>query len=180
MSTALAETIPPKILPYDEFGTLTIKQKSFADNWLQHRNGRLAARLAGYDGNDNTLDSVATENLRKPAIAAYIRAKLQERHVSPDQILAELGDIAMYSLDSIAVEGSPVKTPDKIRALELAGKYHKLFADRVEVEQADPKAVADELAAMITAACQRMRESGPSGPSLDQQPAIDTTAITTE
>lgn len=158
MSTVLATTDSPPTSLADIFGNLTHKQKSFADNYIEHRNGQLAAKLAGYDGDDNTLRAIASENLTKPNILAYIKARLEERHLTPDRVLAELGDVAAYSLDSIAVEGSPVKTQDKLKALELVGKFHKLFTDRVETDaQVNAGAVASEVVALLVALAERNR-----------------------
>lgn len=62
--------------------TLTPKQRSFVDNYLANGcNGTQAAKAAGYKGNDNTLASIAKDNLRKPHIKSEIdaeREKLQK------------------------------------------------------------------------------------------------------
>lgn len=51
---------------------LTYKQYVFANNYIKSGNGLQSARLAGYRGNQNTLGTMANENLHKPAIIKYI------------------------------------------------------------------------------------------------------------
>lgn len=55
---------------------LNKRQRAFVAAYIGEAagNGTLAARLAGYHGNDATLSAVAVENLRKPLIAAQIAA----------------------------------------------------------------------------------------------------------
>jgi phage terminase small subunit len=184
MSAAVPLEPIPVTTPADLFDSLTYRQKSFADLYIEHRNATLAAKLAGYEGNDVTLASVGYENLRKPQILAYIKQKLEDRHLSSERVLAELSDVAAYSLDSIAVEGSPVKTQDKLKALELVGKFHKLFTDRVESEpsfsESDIERLGASLLSAMLEASARMRVQGAQGGPVDQQqlgPA--TTAIVT-
>ena len=47
---------------------LTYKQYVFCNNYIKSGNGLQSARLAGYRGNQNTLGTMANENLHKPAI----------------------------------------------------------------------------------------------------------------
>jgi hypothetical protein len=109
-------------------------------------------------------------------------------------VLAELGEIARWNLSD---EKSPVRAADKLKALELAGKYHKLFTDRVETTDGpgDPTRLASDLTAVLGVVreaieayrvatqmgqvVQGATESGDglTGPSLDQQPIIDVTPI---
>ena len=55
------------------------KQKKFADEYLLSWNAADAARKAGYS--ENSAASIGSENLRKPQIAAYIRARAQAREI---------------------------------------------------------------------------------------------------
>lgn len=50
----------------------TPKQARFIEEYRSTLNGTEAARRAGYKGNDLTLSSVASENLRKPSIALIV------------------------------------------------------------------------------------------------------------
>lgn len=67
------------------------KQKLFAEEYVICLNGTLAAERAGYDAvNRRTLASIASENLRKPDIRAYIDKLLSEKAMSREEILGRL------------------------------------------------------------------------------------------
>lgn len=55
---------------------LTLKQKAFADYYIETGNATEAARRAGY--NQKSARQIATENLSKPSISAYIKTRLAE------------------------------------------------------------------------------------------------------
>lgn len=55
---------------------LTLKQKAFADYYIETGNATEAARRAGYK--PHSARAIATENLSKPAIAEYIKQRLAE------------------------------------------------------------------------------------------------------
>lgn len=70
---------------------LTLKQRKFCLAYVGEANGNgvVAARLAGYKGNDVTLRAVAYENLTKPHIQSFIaelRAKAEK--AASDKILS--------------------------------------------------------------------------------------------
>ena len=77
---------------------LTPKQAAFIREYLISRNGTEAARKAGYTGSDKVLCAIATENLSKPVIQAYVQArykKLEEKfEITQDRIVQELAAIA--------------------------------------------------------------------------------------
>lgn len=82
---------------------LTLKMRKFclAFTGEADGNGTQAARLAGYQGNDVTLAAVASENLRKPQIQAFIRqlranaeSKASGKILSATEVLAGLTRIA--------------------------------------------------------------------------------------
>lgn len=73
---------------------LTDKQQLFVLHYLECLNGTKAARLAGYQGDDNTLAAIAYENLRKPHIRAAIDAELRRRSMGADEVLGRLSDMA--------------------------------------------------------------------------------------
>jgi len=54
---------------------LTARQKRFCDEWLLCMNGAEAARRAGYS--EKVANRIATENLSKPVIRAYIDERKQ-------------------------------------------------------------------------------------------------------
>lgn len=57
---------------------LTLKQKAFADYYIETGNATEAARRAGYKGRNNTLAVTGNENLRKHNISAYISKRMAE------------------------------------------------------------------------------------------------------
>ena len=56
---------------------LTEKQKLFCDLYLLTMNGTRAAKQAGYS--ENSAREIATENLAKPAIKAYLKKRRKEK-----------------------------------------------------------------------------------------------------
>src|SRR5690625_1285887 len=54
---------------------LTVKQKRFADNYIETGNARQSAISAGYS--ERTASVIASENLTKPNILAYIDKQLK-------------------------------------------------------------------------------------------------------
>ncbi len=130
----------PMLVPRaQDLPPLTHRQAAFVRHYLDpdiRRNGTEAARRAGYETNEVTLASIAYENLRKPQIQAHIQHAIKQRHIAPESVLAELSDIAYYPIKDCSSDAvdSPVQVKDKIKALELAGKYHQLW-DRAESSQ---------------------------------------------
>lgn len=144
--------------------TLTVKQKSFIDEYLICRNATEAARRAGYKGNDVTLGVVGYENLRKPQIRNEIDNILKERAMLAGEVLERLTEIARGGLADfldLSVSGLPIfdfekaqaanrlgllkkykvtksgveiELHDPLKALELLGKHHQLFIEKIEVD----------------------------------------------
>jgi hypothetical protein len=68
--------------------TATLKQERFCRAYIQNSgNGVQAAREAGYKGNARTLESVASENLRKPIIKSFLAQLTAEADRARDQRL---------------------------------------------------------------------------------------------
>ena len=133
---------------------LSIKQLKFIDAYLGEAkgNGSKAAQLAGYRGSSQTLKAVASENLAKPDIANEIEKRLQTV-MNGEEVLQELSAIAGAECRE------PVRVGEKLQALQIMAKHHKLLTDKVETESidADPAALASELAKLITDAVDRLR-----------------------
>ena len=151
MSTALTDPVKYATLEHSAALSLNPRQISFVDNYLEVKTGWKAAELAGYSGDRPTLCAIASENLRKPRIYAYYLERLKERQIGPDEILAEVGEIAKHTI----TPDSPIRPDHKLRALELAGKHHRLFADRVETELELSPAATERLAESL---CQGLIE----------------------
>jgi len=132
---------------------LTNKQFLFCEHYIQTSNGTLSARLAGYKcKNDAAFRSVASENLTKPNIRAYLSDRYKEFAMTSDEVLMRLANIARasltdycdengtidwkrvhkdgYALKSIA-KGSKLEFESKLRALELIGRSHAMFTDKI-------------------------------------------------
>lgn len=127
-------------------GKLTEKQRRFVDAYLGEAAGNAteAARLAGYKGNDNTLASVGTENLRKPAIAEAITLLQRD-----DPLVASRVERQRF-WTRVMMEGE-AEMKDRLRASELLAKSGRDFIDRVEHSGPDGKPIEHEVKARIVA-----------------------------
>jgi len=116
-------------------GRLTGKQHGFVIAYLTNGfNATEAARTAGYKGDDNTLAVVGYENLRKPKIQERIAAYFEEKAMAANEILFRLTSMARGQLRtrSSDTKDGTMDHHDAIKALELLGKHHRLFVERVE------------------------------------------------
>ena len=138
---------------------MTPKQEQFCHEYLIDLNGTQAAIRAGYSA--KRADAIASENLRKPVIAERISELIRERteavEITTDRILTGLARIAFADprrsfdddgqidpkkipgdlADAVAgiepgQHGTKIKLADRLKALELLGRYKSLFTDRVE------------------------------------------------
>lgn len=141
---------------------LTLKQRKFIEAYVGVSAGNAtdAARRAGYKGNDNTLGQTGDQNLKKPKIAeaVSIRVNAALKTMSADEVIAELVDIgkapwALFSSAEYDDDGNVInvvlRVGDKIRALELLGKFHKLFTEKVEHSGAIGNSTPEQSAARI-------------------------------
>jgi phage terminase small subunit len=129
---------------------LTVKEQRFVNAYLAGANGNAteAARMAGYSVKSYAaLRKEASVLLTKPHIRAHIDAILMAEAMTPAEILRELRDVGTAEWrDFITVRTNP-KTGEtievrmdlsaKMKALELNGKYHKMFVDRAEMSGPD-------------------------------------------
>lgn len=129
--------------------------RSFAMAYVGEANGNgtEAARIAGYKGNDTTLAAVSYENLRKPQIASLIEqlrsdaeSKLRKPIFTAAQVLEKLTDIASADWrdfvqvkynDSGDIVSAILPLKDQLKALELLGKYHALYSEKLIVSELD-------------------------------------------
>lgn len=70
---------------------LTPKQKAFADEYLKCGNATEAARKAGY--NEKSARQIATENLSKPYISAYIAERQKQIE---DSRIADVSEVLQF------------------------------------------------------------------------------------
>ena len=92
---------------------LTPKQQRFIEEYLVDMNGTQAAIRAGYSA--QTARAIASENLRKPAIAAKLRrrftAKRNQTLTRQVQVWQALKRIAFASIDGIFDDQLKIKHP---------------------------------------------------------------------
>ena len=141
---------------------LTDRQRVFVVEYLVCWNATQAAKRAGYTGSYETLRVTASETLRRPEVQAVIKARIAEKAMVADEVLARLADIARGNMvDFISVNGHTrvdfkkaealgklhliksysknartgvrIELHDPLKALELLGKAHGLFTDRVDI-----------------------------------------------
>lgn len=88
-----------------ELEALTPKQRSFVLEYVKEKNGTQAAKKAGYKGNMVTLGAVATENLKKPLIAAAIEAitrpMIEKQLITIETVIAELASLGFGDISQI-------------------------------------------------------------------------------
>ena len=137
----------------DEVVKLTDKQQMFVKEYLIDLNATQAAIRAGYS--EKTAYSIGCENLSKPYIADAIAVAMAERaerlDTSADGVIKDLAllrDMCMGRMpvtrtimlkngeDDIAtpveIEGKLFEPAAAKGTLELLGKHHKLFTDKIE------------------------------------------------
>lgn len=130
--------------------SLTPKQQRFCDEYLIDLNATQAAIRAGYS--KKTAGAIATENLQKPNLKAYIQQRMDEKEkeliADGDEVLKYLTSVMRGQARSSVVVVENIgdftskaremeKSPDekeRLKAAELLGKAHLLFADRVQQE----------------------------------------------
>lgn len=102
---------------------LTLKQERFVNAYIRTGNGRLAAKEAGYNGNDHTLEQIASENLRKPEVTAAIASAFQPEETLAERVVSEIKLLAFATTDE------PMSQANKIRSLELLAKVLQMFKE---------------------------------------------------
>lgn len=123
---------------------LTPRQKAFADEWIKNGgNATEAARKAGY--NKKSARQIATENLSKPSISAYIaqkQADIEKENGYDIMSLAEIQDrrskIARGQIkDSLGFEPD---ISDQLKAMNDLEKALKIKEEQEEKKKADEAA----------------------------------------
>lgn len=128
---------------------LTLKQKAFADFYIEVANATEAARRAGYKGNN--INKIASANLAKPHIKEYIDERVKEiedkRIAKAQEVLKYLTEVMRgEEVEEVVItenigdyksEGRIIKKEvapkEKIKAAELLGKRYGLFANKIDI-----------------------------------------------
>lgn len=109
-------------------GELTDKQEMFISYYITSLDAQ-DAYCRAFQVGKNTARSNAYKLVNKPEIKAEIQRRLEEAKAknpyikSADEVLADL---------SMIIDNPKSSYNAKIQALELLGKYHKLFTDKTE------------------------------------------------
>ena len=133
-----------------EVGALcTPKQIEFVNAYLSeaHYGNARSAYMAVFSCDPAYAANRASSMINKPHVQAYLTLRMKEvsekAQISAEYVLSKLKNIVEDSMDVKEVkdkEGNPTgetKLKDStaaLRALEMLGKYHKLFTDKVEMK----------------------------------------------
>ena len=140
---------------------LSLKQKAFADYYIELGNATEAARRAGYS--EKTSHVIGQENLRKPIIKNYIDERLKQIE---DARIADASEVLKYltsvmrgesRAEIVVVEGDGMgestarrikKAPDekeRLKAAELIGRRYGIYTDKLEVKDTTPVFIEDDV-----------------------------------
>lgn len=135
----------------DEFG-LEPQQRAFADEYIINKgNAYQAAIKAGYS--ESYAKNATKTLLENDGISNYLKLRtapiLEKRWEKVDEVLEEIAKLAFREkresvfkkidnqtgevIEDVTIERTP-KDEESLKALELLGKYLKLFTDKQEVE----------------------------------------------
>ncbi len=110
---------------------LTPKQKLFVEEYAKDFNGARAARDAGYA--EQYADRQAHALIGNSRVAEIIEQNLEQHtervHVDVQRIVDELVAIAFKD----ELDTNREATRDRLRAIELLGKYAGMFKDQIEI-----------------------------------------------
>ncbi len=139
---------------------LTEKQRRFVEAYMGEAKGNAteAARLAGYKGDYDTLRSVGSENLTKPAIRDAIDARVDNCPLvaSRQDRLEFLTRVMLgQETDRMMTKEGPIDVEpamrDRLKALELLGKIQGDFVQKVELKGEVRESAARELLELVAA-----------------------------
>lgn len=138
---------------------LTVKQKAFADYYIELGNATKAAEKAGY----KKPHVQGSQNLEKLSVKNYIDERMKKiedkRIAKADEVLKYLTKILRGEeteqvvvtenigdyMSEARVVNKEISAKDKIKAAELLGKRYRLFTDKVEVEGVQQVQIVDDI-----------------------------------
>lgn len=102
---------------------MTLKEISFAENYLCTFNATEAAKAAGYS--ERSARQIGYENLTKPDIQNYIRERnesnLEKLGITQERVLIELASVAFANVADLFEGDWKLKSPRDVSKLSLAG-----------------------------------------------------------
>lgn len=135
---------------------LTAKQFAFCKHYTSkdcYGNATESASRAGYKGNRKTLEAVGRENLGKPRIKQEVDRMIEEASTGAN-ITIERVLVNLQKNHDRAIEGKNYAAANK--ALELQGKYLKMWVERIEHIQNLDEITDDMLGALINELTERL------------------------
>lgn len=139
---------------------LTDKQQRFIEEYLKDFNATQACIRAGYS--KANADKIGSELLGKTRVKEALEAKrakiAKKAETSVEWVLEKLKTVAERCLQEEAVNDRDgnftgvfkFEAAGVNRALELIGKYHGMFRDKIEHTGKDGEAIKHEVASKIT------------------------------
>jgi hypothetical protein len=117
---------------HDAYWFLKPRERKFVDNLLSGMSYRDAFKAAGFDPKGDGGNYIKV--MRKPVVRAAIYQKVKEHEaqgdISTSQWLRELSTLAFMPSDMLS---GPPTWRDKLKALELLGRYQKWLTDNKHV-----------------------------------------------
>lgn len=142
--------------------TLTGRQRLWAEHYIVCLNAKEAARLAGYKATKENLGMLGHRNLHNPKIKAYLDVRFSEAVMAANECMHRLGEQARADFGDLeealkektvdkmiakarakgvshlirkiseTATGITIELHSPQKALELIGRFHSLFVDKVE------------------------------------------------
>jgi len=125
---------------------LTLKQRIFVKEYIEHRNGVKAALIAYDTGDYNTAGMIASENLKKPKIVEVLNLILNQEALTEEFLVKRLKQIIQKPK-----EGDGVSTS----AMSLVSKWRGYNSSKVKVEPSELPKSPEEIEVML----KRMRKT---------------------
>lgn len=140
---------------------LTLKQKAFADYYIETGNAYQSAKKAGYS--ENYAKGNVVKLLENVSVKSYIDEQLKKiediRIAKAEEILIHLTQVMRGEIkeEVVVTEGTgegcsdarimekQVSAKDRIKAAELLGKRYRLFTEKVELEGSVPVQIIDDI-----------------------------------
>lgn len=126
---------------------LTGKQAKFVAEYIVCLNGTEAARRAGYAGDDRSLASVASQNLRKINISRAIDEMLQEFAMPANEVMAQLTDIGRGDIGDLLTANGRIDLAEAKRRgkSQLVKRYKEKVTTYTDKDGKDHEIVETEI-----------------------------------